>query len=276
MLMKQGHLEEAAAAFEVALSVAPLHADVWFSLGAIYLRIDGDGHSARAAKAFVRCLGVDEEDAQAWGNLSAVYSRSTDLLEQAKICGWEAVKRSNTSWKLWENYQIICMQLNDVQGALNAERALSLTLNRNDHPCPRVLGRCSALVETNAKDCERLVSLLADLAAANKGGWKVLALYAAQKEKSGDIVASWDLQIRCLRALVGNLENEDAVDGLELCLSALTAAIRYAEANSVGALVMTLKSIPKRLSALGKPSLEIANLCEKLQILAQEGTGIRE
>ena len=274
-LLKQGDAQRAAEAFELSLAVSPLHADVWFTLGAIYLRLDGEQYSARAANAFVRCLGVDEDDAQAWGNLSAVYSRSAEFIDQAKICAWEAVKRANTSWKLWENYQIMCLQLNDLQGALNAERSLSLTLNRENHPCPRVLHRLVKLIST-LKEKEKVNTLLADLVAANKGGWRVLALYASQRSRDAEDVAALELYVRCLRLLVGSLESEDAVDGLMLCLTALKELLEFAEPSSVSALVMTLRSIPKRLSALGKPSPAIAELCAELERAAEAGTSIRE
>ena len=279
-LMKAGDWLAAASAFELALKLAPLHADIWFSLGAIYMRLDGEAYSSRAANAFVRSLGISDEDPQTWGNLCACYSRNEALTERAKVAAYEAVKRGQTNWKLWENYLMMCARCKDTQGLIQAERALSLNLNREDHPNIRVIKRIAVdAVSKRAKEpflFSRAVGLLEDLAAGNKGGWCVLSIYANLRDAAGEEVAALELQIRCLRTLVGNLEASDAIEGLNDCLTALVDLLAVAEPSSVPGLIMTLKSIPKRLTILGKTDESVAALCDQLKMQAERDAVINE
>ena len=279
--MKSGSLVEAALCFERSLAVSPLHADIWFSLGAIYMKLDGDAYSDRSANAFVRSLGLSEEDAQTWGNLCAVYSREPKFIEKAKLAAYEAVKRSHGSWKLWENYYLMCQRTNDLQGMLQCQRTLAITLNRsNDYPDIPTLKRIAIeAVSRKSKEpalFEKTVQLLEDLAASNKGGWALISVYANLQQVIGVELKALELRIRSLRLIVGDLEARDAIQGLQDCLEALEELVIVAEPSSVSGLVMTLKSIPKKLAALKQENEEINQLCEKVKFAAQKDSAITE
>ena len=71
-------LRQAAAHWEAALAVNPLHAEGWFALGFCALKVADAG---RAAQAFTRAAQQDPDNGEAWNNLAAVHLQARALLK---------------------------------------------------------------------------------------------------------------------------------------------------------------------------------------------------
>lgn len=89
--------DHAAAArhFAAALSVSPLHGDVWFSLGYCHLKTSD---LPRAAAAFTRAVQLDPENGEAWNNLGVLHLRARRHAP-AHIALGVALKHSQASWQ---------------------------------------------------------------------------------------------------------------------------------------------------------------------------------
>jgi tetratricopeptide (TPR) repeat protein len=216
MALKAGDWPKAIEDFEQALQVAPLHADVWFSVGAAYMRLEDE---RSAARAFVRSLGVNEDDWQTWANLSAVYSRRRETMSQAKTAAMEAVKRNKNNFKLWENLSIISMCLDDLQSAMMAERQLTLIMKREDRPDVAVMQRI--FMEARSRRITepgfftRAVNLFKDIAEAPfikaDKQWKISLMFARLENVVDQNVHALDLNFRALRLATEVLDK----DGVE-------------------------------------------------------------
>lgn len=141
----KGELEKAIEAYKLALNINPLHADIWFSKGVAEMRLK---RWDDATVTFNRCLGVDDESSETWGNLAAVHSANGNLLE-ARSAMSEATRRSQNSYKMWESYMGICMQLRDIQGVIHSMRRL-VDLDRASSIQERIVGALTMAVVTDA------------------------------------------------------------------------------------------------------------------------------
>ena len=75
-------LRQAAAHWEAALAVNPLHAEGWFALGFCALK---GADAPRAAQAFTRAAQQDPDNGEAWNNLAAVHLQARALLELHRL-----------------------------------------------------------------------------------------------------------------------------------------------------------------------------------------------
>eukprot|EP00971_Amphidinium_carterae_P163640 3244549-Amphidinium_carterae.1 len=66
---KHGDVAKAVESFKAALSINPLHADIWFTMGCAEMKLE---RWDDAVSTWSRCLGVDDENSEAWANLAAV------------------------------------------------------------------------------------------------------------------------------------------------------------------------------------------------------------
>ena len=56
----------------------------------------------KALKAFSECISIDQTQGQAWGNMASCYMH-TKRLREACTTLEQAVKYSESNWKLWAN-----------------------------------------------------------------------------------------------------------------------------------------------------------------------------
>lgn len=104
-----------------SLKLYPLNFDTWYFYGCIGLE---SGKIELAAEAFSRCISLDSTHALAWSNLSAAYIEMNKLKE-AYSCLKKAVgSDAQNNWRIWENYMIVSMKLNEWDDVLLACRRL--------------------------------------------------------------------------------------------------------------------------------------------------------
>jgi hypothetical protein len=139
----------AAAHYEDALALSPMHAQAWFSLGYCRLREAGDvgadegeggegatdnkpttteaARLAPALRAFSRVTLLDPQHGEAWANLAALWLRAGRARE-ALSAAQQAVKHKRESWQAWENYAAAALKAGEPLKAARALReVLSLT-----------------------------------------------------------------------------------------------------------------------------------------------------
>jgi hypothetical protein len=139
----------AAAHYEDALALSPMHAQAWFSLGYCRLREAGEeaqdgggagaggggGESAAAAsarlapalRAFSRVTLLEPQHGEAWANLAALWLRAGRPRE-ALSAARQAVRHKRDAWQAWENYAAAALGAGEPLAAARGLReVLSLT-----------------------------------------------------------------------------------------------------------------------------------------------------
>ena len=91
---------QAAAAWDLALALNPIHGDGWFARGYCALKL---GDDAGAALAFSRAAAEEPENGEAWNNLAAVHLRA-ERWRPALSALSQAVKLRKSSWQTWHNF----------------------------------------------------------------------------------------------------------------------------------------------------------------------------
>mmetsp|Transcript_30003 Transcript_30003/g.75677 ORF Transcript_30003/g.75677 Transcript_30003/m.75677 type:complete len:960 (+) Transcript_30003:97-2976(+) len=142
----KGELEKAVDSFRLALDVNPLHSGIWFTMGVAQMRLQ---RWEDAVFTFSRCVGIEDENSEAWANLAAVHSARGNLRE-ARTCMSEACRRQRESWKMWESFMGICMQLRDIQGVIQALRRLA-ELDQGARIQERIVGMVAMAVVSDAQ-----------------------------------------------------------------------------------------------------------------------------
>ena len=90
----------AAAAWDLALALNPIHGEGWFARGYCALKL---GDDAAAALAFSRAATEEPENGEAWNNLAAVHLRAERWAPAFSALS-QAVKLKKGSWQTWHNY----------------------------------------------------------------------------------------------------------------------------------------------------------------------------
>jgi hypothetical protein len=166
----------AAAHYEDALALSPMHAQAWFSLGYCRLREAGvaeeaDGNESGAAadaataaatttpggrfapalRAFSRVTLLDPQHGEAWANLAALWLRAGRPRE-ALSAAEQAVKHKREAWQAWENYAAAALQCSGVEHLVKAARALRevLSLSRGERLPGQLAEGLVAAVEEEA------------------------------------------------------------------------------------------------------------------------------
>lgn len=99
----------------------PLSFETWYFYGCVGLQC---GKMQIAAEAFTRCVSLDPYHALSWSNLSAAYTRM-DKLKEAYSCLKRAIScDAQKNWKIWENYMLVAVKLNEWEDVLTACRQL--------------------------------------------------------------------------------------------------------------------------------------------------------
>ena len=90
----------AAAAWDLALALNPIHGEGWFARGYCALKL---GDDAGASLAFSRAATEEPENGDAWNNLAALHLRA-ERWKPAFSALSQAVRLKKGSWKTWHNY----------------------------------------------------------------------------------------------------------------------------------------------------------------------------
>ncbi|QHS75622.1 tetratricopeptide repeat-containing protein EMW1 [Saccharomyces paradoxus] len=99
----------------------PLSFETWYFYGCVGLQC---GKMQIAAEAFTRCVSLDPYHALSWSNLSAAYTRM-DKLKEAYSCLKRAIScDAQKNWKIWENYMLVAVKLNEWEDVLTACKQL--------------------------------------------------------------------------------------------------------------------------------------------------------
>ncbi|CCG26085.1 hypothetical protein CORT_0C07140 [Candida orthopsilosis Co 90-125] len=111
------------------LRVNPLNYENWFFYGCCGLE---SGKFELASEAFTRCVSLDDSNSYAWSNLASALLK-LDKIKPAFNALQKAVRSSGDrkSWKVYENYMNVAMQLNEWNDVLIAYREL-LSIRKNE------------------------------------------------------------------------------------------------------------------------------------------------
>ncbi|RCK67456.1 Essential for maintenance of the cell wall protein 1 [Candida viswanathii] len=105
------------------LSVNPLSYENWYFYGCCGLESQ---QFELASEAFTRCVSLDETNSYAWSNLASALLKldktkpAFNALKKAIRCGGENRK----SWRIYENYMLVAIKLNEWNDVLLACREL--------------------------------------------------------------------------------------------------------------------------------------------------------
>ncbi|KNC52111.1 tetratricopeptide repeat protein 27 [Thecamonas trahens ATCC 50062] len=104
--------------FELALAINPIFPEIWFSMGMASMFAQAWEVGSRA---FSRVVQLDPTHGEGWANLSGVYQRANEP-RKAFHAMEQALKFKREAWRMWENFLYICMQLGELEQAMQALR----------------------------------------------------------------------------------------------------------------------------------------------------------
>ncbi|KEI37379.1 uncharacterized protein L969DRAFT_96458 [Mixia osmundae IAM 14324] len=131
-------------ALRKALAINPLFVRSWFVLGCAAM-MSTDWPTAE--EAFARCVSLDDEDGECWSNLASIHLRRTEeaatgsataptelgdeaIYDTGKVpysrkraaygCLRQAVRYSYDSWRVWQNFMIVSVDVGELTDAARA------------------------------------------------------------------------------------------------------------------------------------------------------------
>lgn len=113
---RKGEYQKSVNCYKKALAINSLVENAWFSLGCAAVQME-DWETARLA--FAECVVLEPGNAEAWNNLAAIHikcNRSADAFR----CLKEGLKEKYDSWKMWENFLTLSLDLCQYAESLNA------------------------------------------------------------------------------------------------------------------------------------------------------------
>jgi tetratricopeptide (TPR) repeat protein len=118
LAVEREHYEKAVEYFENAVAVNPIFGGDWFTLGFATMRLK---NYERSGEAFTRVCQIDPNDAFAWNNLASV------MLQQGKVrpafnAMSQALRNNRRSWRMWQNYFSMGVELLEVNECAYALR----------------------------------------------------------------------------------------------------------------------------------------------------------
>ncbi|KAL4859782.1 Tetratricopeptide repeat protein 27 [Chlorella vulgaris] len=255
--LRNSSYSKAAAHWELALALNPLHGEGWFSLGYACIK---EKEYGRALQAFTRSSQLEPENGEAWNNLAAIHMHMRHW-KQAYNALSEAVKHKRDSWQTWDNYAQVAVRVQQWQTAV---RALQQVLVQSEGQ--RVdLGVLAALVgQVEAgrgigPDSEAAVNAAEqaaardsrDAAAAAEADLPADPAVSAAAESSGAGMA--DL-VAALGELNGRDEQEGATsggagDGSATAAAEAADALQKADARSQAMLEQAVGNLLKQVAA---------------------------
>lgn len=205
MYFQKGEMVKAVDAFRKSLGINPLHSEVWFTMGVAEMQLK---RWDTGVQTFARCIGIDDEHTEAWANLAACHS-ALGSIREAKTCMVEATKRCRSNWRMFESLLGMCMQLRDVQGAIQAMRRL-VELHQASRIEERVLGILTMSIvcdrdglsdeRTGKAFATRMMSFFEYLTSQSASEPYFWRFYAELQESQGQRVASVESRFRQTRA----------------------------------------------------------------------------
>lgn len=223
--------------FELALAVNPIFPALWFTMGMAAMFSE---RWDKSAESFSRCVQYDPENAEAWANLAGAYQRMGEP-RRALTCLSEALKHKRDSWRMWENYLYVCMQVGEHLAAMRAVVAIldnNQSEKRIDGRVVRALVGVYARMVSDAPDAretrfyrarlDEMFDAVLALTTSSVGVWHA---YASLALLDGDLAAVYARALSRLRAAQGAAgwehdaakfaEVVDAADALADALEAL-------------------------------------------------------
>ncbi|KAG5518076.1 hypothetical protein PMAC_003262 [Pneumocystis sp. 'macacae'] len=114
------NFEESAKAFRLSLDINPLNYAAWFTYGCCHLELN---NWKIASEAFTRCVSLDSSDGESWNNLALSFLKHDP---PKKHDAWNALKQalssSYESWRIWENYLTISLDIGEWNEVVRSMR----------------------------------------------------------------------------------------------------------------------------------------------------------
>eukprot|EP01023_Acetabularia_acetabulum_P021598 TRINITY_DN21361_c0_g1_i1.p1 TRINITY_DN21361_c0_g1~~TRINITY_DN21361_c0_g1_i1.p1 ORF type:complete len:418 (-),score=43.82 TRINITY_DN21361_c0_g1_i1:364-1617(-) len=107
-MLSQKRYKEAGDHLKDALSISPLNAEAWFSLGYCRMKQSHECENSKeveqqAIEAFTRCVQNDLDHGEAWNNIAALLLKR-QMYKEAFAALKEAARLKRDIWQLWDNY----------------------------------------------------------------------------------------------------------------------------------------------------------------------------
>jgi tetratricopeptide (TPR) repeat protein len=112
-----------------ATKVAPLYIAAWFLQGVIAMRLE---EWNVALKSFARVVSLDIEQGEAWGNMGGIHMRQGDF-NSAVTCLQNGLREKRSSWQMWENLIVCCVESERYGDAMAAIREHVMLGERQTH-----------------------------------------------------------------------------------------------------------------------------------------------
>ncbi|KAI5952947.1 hypothetical protein CANMA_005048 [Candida margitis] len=200
------------------LHVNPLNYENWFFYGCCGLE---SGQFELASEAFTRCVSLDDSNTYAWSNLASALLK-LDKVKPAFNALKKAVRSGGDrkSWKVYENYMNVAMQLNEWNDVLIAYRELlSIRKDEGDSVIDiPVLEKLSEILITSEfsesgqtlshfqRSCIQLIcETLPTLITSSARCWRIVARVELWRKRPW---AALDCHEKAYRALLHNPEIE--------------------------------------------------------------------
>ncbi|GBF87798.1 hypothetical protein Rsub_00509 [Raphidocelis subcapitata] len=274
--LKQKDWPAAAAHFEAALALSPLHPDCWFSLGYCYLRTE---RQDKARQAFTKLTQLEPDHGEGWANLAALWLQAGQWA-QALNASSQAVRHKRESWQAWENYAHAALR---AGAPLQAARGVGMVLQLSEgHRLPVTL--LAGVVEALEQEGARLGpdGGGANGAAHGSTGGSQAADQQEQQQQEQQEAEEEEEAMEAPDELLGLLslsqslpgsETPSAADGAPaLAGDAAAAAATHAHAQAVAAAGAALKAAT---AAPGAPA-EVWGLLGRWYALAGEAVSAKE
>uniref|UniRef100_A0A0G4FKR2 Uncharacterized protein n=1 Tax=Chromera velia CCMP2878 TaxID=1169474 RepID=A0A0G4FKR2_9ALVE len=285
---RRGQLEEAAAAFLLALEINPLHANSWFTCGCAQMKL---GKWKEALRSFGQVVALEEDQAEAWANLAAVHVQLENW-KAARIVIGEAMKRARESWKIAESFCNITLRIRDLPGVFEGLRVL-LNAGRGRELPPHVVRGAAELVLQDAPTLQEgktgrfylpaAVRVFEDITKHVSSSPPVFALFSRLLEADGQYKRAFEVRQKEVRALQQLLwepqriapgEAKQAEKGAE-GLAALVGALEGAAASMVACLRRLKEGEGKGgegdiLAFSGSLKMTLSQVSKKLRIKFEE------
>eukprot|EP00873_Tetraselmis_striata_P037853 jgi/Tetstr1/458117/TSEL_004285.t2 len=210
----------AAAYWEAALALNPLHASGWFALGHSFLKVD---KLDKAVHAFTRCCQLDASNGAAWNNVAAICLTQKKHKEAFAALA-ESSKYLRENWHTWDNYVQVAVLLGNFSAVLHGIHhmmrlrhgkdipleALSAVVRYLEHPGE---GETANNVQLMLGRVEACLKAIAQVGGSEAAFWRIFARYHALR---GQRTVERECLLKCTRGLTGDAWQQDETRFLEV------------------------------------------------------------
>lgn len=175
-----------------SLAINSLQANIWLRLGFAALELE---KYELAASAYIHHTQLEPDGFESWNNLAKCFIKLGNKLRAHKVLQ-EALKCNYDSWKIWENYLIVSVDVGSFEDALNAYiRLIELKEKYFDEEVLKIIitAITDDLVDVEGKAANRLkkkaLEMLAHLGSmhTNEGIiWELSALLTSEPLKKAE------------------------------------------------------------------------------------------